>query len=48
MIMYRMTSNLEFKNHPKFGLKALIPPINNKVQLSIRTDYDYYFGVRAG
>ena len=39
--------NMQFKSHPRLGLKAIVPSINNKVQLSIRTDYDCSFGVRA-
>ena len=39
--------NMQFKDHPRLGIRALIPPLNNKVQMSIRSDYDCSFGVRA-
>ena len=39
--------NMQFKDHPRLGVKAIIPAINNKVQVSIRTDYDCSFSVGA-
>ena len=38
---------MQFKHHPRHGIKALIPQINTKAQLSVRSDYDSLFGVRA-
>ena len=38
---------MQFKHHPRRGIKALIPQINTKAQLSVRSDYDSSFGVRA-
>ena len=36
-----------FTMHQRHGLKAEIPAVNKKVQLSIRSDYDTTFRVRA-
>ena len=38
---------MQFNRHPRRGIKALIPQINTKAQLSVRSDYDSSFGVRA-
>ena len=38
---------MQFKHHPRHGIKAIIPQINTKAQLSVRSDYDSSFGVRA-
>ena len=37
----------EFKETPRFGVKASIPPIKKKAQQSVRADYDKSFRVRA-
>ena len=38
---------MQFKHHPRLGIKALIPQINTRAQLSVRSDYDSSFGVKA-
>ena len=41
---------MQFKTHSRLGIKALIPlipKINTKAQISVRSDYDSSFGVRA-
>ena len=38
---------MQFKTHSRRGIKALIPKINTKAQISVRSDYDSSFGVRA-
>ena len=38
---------MEFKTHPRLGVRATIPPMSNRAQPSVRTDYDCSFGVRA-
>ena len=38
---------IEFKDRPRQGIKAEIPPMNKRSQLSVRTDYDNTFRVRA-
>ena len=38
---------MQFKHHPRLGIKALIPQLNTKAQLSVRIDYDSSFGVKA-
>ena len=38
---------LEFKDHKRHGMKAEIPPMMKRSQLSVRTDYDNTFRVRA-
>ena len=37
----------KFHSHQRLGIKAEIPPINKRSQLSVRTDYDKTFRVRA-
>ena len=37
----------QFSTHHRLGIRASIPPINKKAQLSIRTDYDKTFRVQA-
>ena len=37
----------EFSNHTRLGIKASIPSINRKAQLSVRSDYDKTFRVHA-
>ena len=39
--------DFEFQYHQRLGVKAKIPSINKRVQLSVRTDYDNTFRVRA-
>ena len=36
-----------FKSHQRLGLKAVIPSVNKYAQLSVRSDYDSTFRVRA-
>ena len=36
-----------FNCHQRLGLKAVIPPVNKNAQLSVRSDYDSTFRVRA-
>ncbi|KAL5260256.1 hypothetical protein ACHWQZ_G010398 [Mnemiopsis leidyi] len=36
-----------FNCHQRLGLKAVIPPVNKNSQLSVRSDYDSTFRVRA-
>ena len=36
---------MQFKTHFRLGIKALIPRINTKAQISVRCDYDSSFGV---
>ena len=38
---------MQFKTHSRLGIKALIPRINTIAQISVRSDYDSSFGVRA-
>ena len=38
---------MEFKTHPRLGIKAVIPELNTKAQKSISTHYDNSFGVKA-
>ena len=38
---------MDFKTHPRLGIRANIPPMSNKAQPSVLTDYDCSFGVRA-
>ena len=38
---------LEFKEHIRHGIRAEIPPMMKRSQLSVRTDYDNTFRVRA-
>ena len=38
---------MQFKRHIRLGVKALIPQSNTKAQMSVRSDYDSSFGVRA-
>ena len=38
---------MQFKTHSRLGIKALILQINTKAQISVRSDYDSSFGVRA-
>ena len=37
----------KFQSHQRLGIKAEIPPINKRSQMSVRTDYDKTFRVRA-
>ena len=37
----------EFQHHQRLGIKAKLPSINRRAQLSVRTDYDNTFRVRA-
>ena len=37
----------EFQHHQRLGMRAKIPSINKRSQLSVRTDYDNTFRVRA-
>ena len=37
----------EFQTNQRLGIKANIPPINKKAQISVRSDYDKTFRVRA-
>ena len=37
----------QFSTHQRLGIRASIPPINKKAQLSVRTDYDKTFRVQA-
>ena len=36
-----------FKTNPRHGIKAIIPPLNNKAQRSVATHYENSFGVNA-
>ena len=41
---------VKFQTHQRLGIKAEIPPLNKRSQLSVRTDYDktfIYIRVRA-
>ena len=38
---------MQFKTYSRLGIKALIPKINTKAPISVRSDYDSSFGVRA-
>jgi hypothetical protein len=38
---------LEFKEHKRHGIREDIPPMMKPSQLSVRTDYDNTFRVRA-
>ena len=38
---------VKFQTHQRLGIKAEIPPLNKRSQLSVRTDYDKTFRVRA-
>ena len=38
---------MQFKTHSRLGIKTLIPRINTKAHISVRSDYDSSFGVRA-
>ena len=38
---------IEFKVHQRHGIKAEIPPVNKRSQLSVRTDFDNTFRVKA-
>ncbi|XP_063676111.1 uncharacterized protein LOC134812558 [Bolinopsis microptera] len=40
-------TGFEFKSHQRHGIKAEIPAMNKSAQLSVRTDYDNSFRVRA-
>ena len=40
-------TGFEFTTHVRLGIKACIPPINRKAQLSVRADYDKTFRVQA-
>ena len=37
----------KFHTHQRLGIRAEIPPISKRSQLSVRTDYDKTFRVRA-
>ena len=37
----------EFYTHPRHGVRATIPAVNMKSQMSVRSDYDRSFRVRA-
>ena len=37
----------EFQTKQRLGIKACIPPINKKTQMSVKADYDKTFRVRA-
>ena len=39
---------LQFNHHIRLGTKVVIPQMNNKVQVSVRTDYDNSFKIKAG
>ena len=39
--------SFEFRSHQRHGIKAEIPPMNKSAQLSVRSDYDNTFRVRA-
>ena len=39
--------NFEFSTNERLGVKASLPPLNNMAQLSVKTDYDNSFRVRA-
>ena len=39
--------NFEFSTNERLGVKAFLPPLNNMAQLSVKTDYDNSFRVRA-
>jgi hypothetical protein len=39
---------MKFNNHIRLGTRVVLPPMNNKVQVSVRTDYDNSFKVKAG
>ena len=38
---------MQFKTHPRHGLKATLPPINTRAQMSVRSDHDSSFRIRA-
>ena len=40
-------TGFEFKSHQRHGIKAEIPAMTKSAQLSVRTDYDKSFRVRA-
>ena len=40
-------TGFQFKSHQMHGIKAEIPAMNKSAQLSVRTDYDNSFRVRA-
>ena len=37
----------EFSNHPRLGIRAVIPTISRKAQMSVKADYDKSFRVHA-
>jgi hypothetical protein len=38
--------DFEFQTKQRLGIKACIPPINNKAQMSVKADYDKTFRVK--
>jgi len=36
-----------FKENARHGIKAIVPPLNNKSQRSVATHYENHFGVNA-
>ena len=41
------TINIVFREHSRLGIKITLPPINNKAQVSVRTDYENSFKIKA-
>ena len=38
---------MQFKDNPRLGIKAVVPPLFNKSQLSTATHYENSFAVKA-
>ena len=41
------TINLVFREHNRLGIKIILPPMNNKAQLSAKTDHENSFKIKA-
>ena len=41
------TINIVFREHSRLGMKITLPPVNNKAQFSVKTDYENSFKIKA-
>ena len=39
--------DMKFRTHNRLGIKSTLPPVNNKAQASVRTDYENSFKIKA-
>ncbi len=41
------TIKMTFYEHNRLGMKVILPPVSHKVQISVRTDYENSFRIKA-